>query len=238
MSSRTCLEALNDKLIYPARRANFDRKQCEIVGETSWHIPFIWLALFREDDLVEEEFSAGLATANMLAPIAERSKALKQLEAATESLKRAFPGVPHICGYVDLMLKELDEFPHKYFAIDLFEIEERVDTDEFRRRLRHCLRGFSDPTATEIFTDHSFLRRILFFLPRARRFSWKQSLIEMSGLNPRLPIPPADILLSDADHSEQTLFNFYRLMPGSAHRTAVWESEESRKRKDLNKDSE
>jgi hypothetical protein len=222
MSNRTYLEGVDDKLIVPGRRDNYDATSSVTIAETAFTVPFIWLALFREDDLVEENILIDGASTNVFAPIAERSKALLQLQAAFEPLRQAFPDVPQICGYVDLMLKELDQFQHKYFTVDLFEIEDLAGPSDFRKRVRHCLRGFSNSGAKEMFCDRSFLRMLLFF-SRERYFSWRETLIEMSGLNLRRPIPSADALLQGKNYSEGELFNFYRLMPGAADRKSVWQ---------------
>ncbi len=155
---------------------------------------------------------------------AVKGQNLQQLDAAIEALPPRSEA-PQLGDYVRYMLQEVGLFRHRYFTIDLIEIEDSHPPGSFRKLLRHCLAGFSDPSVTVAWEKpRTFLRRMLFLPAAVEVVSWRQSLGDMSGLKEESPIPPADIPLRDEPYPEDAAYNFYRLMPGAEFRKSVWVS--------------
>ena len=200
MGNRTSLAALNEPLICPGYRSdtNYD-EESQSVGDTAWSIPFIWLGLFREDDLIEQDVPFGRRESKrIMAPIAAREKALEQLDRSRTPLRTAFPEAPQLSQYIDFMLEEVSQFKHRFFTVEVVEIESVYPPGYFRRYLRHCLRGFANPAAVESWPKRRSIFRRLLGQPAATEIvSWRSALSVMSGLKTELPIPPADILLRE-----------------------------------------
>lgn len=119
MGNRTYLTALNERVACPGYRNDF-KGEVQTIAETAWHLPLPWLAMFREEDLVEDSYldANHKELVNSIGPITTRSKAIANLKSAFSPLRSALQAVPELEAYFLFMANELETFRFSFVTID------------------------------------------------------------------------------------------------------------------------
>lgn len=211
--------------IYPSQDDGFDPAE-ETLAHDVYAVPLLWLALFRERDLVSTEFhwepdpdvTVGVWDAETgswvekpeteveepmdipaTAPVADRVSALAQLAAAVPVLERLFD--TDLSAYATFLGDLVRHAPGDAVTIQWDEIEALYDDEEFLALVSAAWASLDTPgDETE---------------DRAR-------FIELATLRPTR-WPAADALLTGADMSDDDHWNHARLLGVALARPVPWE---------------
>ncbi len=228
MATRTFLYSFAN-LDVLSREDDGDDTKLVCVDERVNGLSLCWLALFRSDDLLEypvtyqplRELSGknldvigprpDPITEKRISPVASREKSLLQLEQAKGVLAETFPEHPNLPAWLDVMKRHLGKFPLPWLAIEWSELGE--SGDYFLNDMRWILEGWNDPTRTRSHTPQKTLWDFLFFRkPDVQVRSWKDELIECTGLELSLGIPAPGSSVSEEDADDSNA-NFFELHP-------------------------
>lgn len=106
----------------------------------------MWLALFREDDLVRECFRVQGEDVPAFAPLCSKEKALAQFDRATPYLAETFADLGPIREYSAIFRPAIEQLPFQFLSIELEEIASLVPPEHrFEEILTLALRGFDRP---------------------------------------------------------------------------------------------
>ena len=139
MANRSFLCATDMRTLHPSFvEKPYDSDQ-QTVATDVYCIPLLWTALFRPGDIVCHTFEAEGQQVYTEAPLAERSKALAQLEDAIPWFNELFQKEGALDEYGAFLKQAIEAVPYKYLTIELQEIacmsDEKKYYDSFRGSL-------------------------------------------------------------------------------------------------------
>ncbi|MEZ6142344.1 MAG: hypothetical protein R3B84_17435 [Zavarzinella sp.] len=138
MANWAYLCATDRETIYPSFGDQpYDASKQTIASQT-YSIPLLWLALFRESDLIQRTFTQEGKTLLAIAPRCDLRRAVGQLDAAIPYLEELFYGYGKLDEYAQLFRSALENLPYQYVTIELEEIacmaKSRVEFEEILRK--------------------------------------------------------------------------------------------------------
>lgn len=140
MANWSYLSATDRDAIYPAYGDHPYDPMHQTIASQTYSIPLLWLALFRERDLVQRTVTQEGKTLVALAPLCEREQAIKQLDAAMPYLEELFYGYGKLGEYAALFRQALEPLPYQYITIELEEFACMAKSrSEFEETLRTAL---------------------------------------------------------------------------------------------------
>jgi hypothetical protein len=181
MSVRGYLCVTDQDDLYP------DYEHMEIVGETVYHLPFLWLALFRPRDL-RVPVTLEPDAPPLLDPLTEVSMALRQLDEAAPRLKAMFGHLGPVDAYCDWLHRAIA--PHSKRFVYLESHELGWDDDSYAAHLHY---------ATGVF-EH-----------RVPLAVGRKSLLRLSAYDEAMPLPPLHL---DADSPRDLLIAQSKIVGG------------------------
>ena len=212
----------SDELYPSSTDAEYDSKQQTIAIDVN-AIPLMWLAAFREPDLVTQTINDDDGNAvTVTAPICDVERALSNLDAAGSSLNQAFPDQPNLDGYRRYLKQAIESCGFPWITMEISEIEYMIDPQEFQSSLRACLRGFDGiAIEAEPTKKPGFLAKLFGGSARPPR-DWKSFLLEVTDLKPQHPFPKASMFEDDLDFSDHESWTHCRLLGDSLFRPVPW----------------
>lgn len=211
MANWTYLCATDREAIYPSFGDHpYDPAEQTIASQVR-SIPLLWLALFRDTDLVERTFTQEGETFVAKAPICDRERALEQFDAAIPYLEEEFYGYGPLTEYAALFRSAIEPLPFRYVTIELEEFACMARSREmFEETLHAALAKMGD----EEF-DPKTQERLIY-------------LAQLWDIHPRFP--PARLLLDDVKGAGRDYVMHGRILGSgrnstSQGRPAPWESQ-------------
>lgn len=144
--SNTCSLCCSDfPKLYPSERyAGYNPHEDEIAFEANV-VPLLWLALFRPNDLRRQVVPNDGDPFRVEAPVAEKAKALAQLEGAVPLVNGLLAPHGPIDEHARLLAQALREARGGYVTIETIEIMEIHGEDRYYPMVRRALRFFEKP---------------------------------------------------------------------------------------------
>lgn len=228
MGNHTYLCTARELQIYPcSSEAGYNSKDHTIATD-NWAIPLVWLMLFRESDIIQQDVPTDdRGMTSLRAPVTSTEVAIARLPASLAAFSEAFPGQRSLQPHADMLAEAISSSGRPYVTIELLELEYGISPEHFWPLFRHCLCGFDDPQMTipDNANPSSWLRSMF---QRPKRVNWKDSLSQITTLKFEIEFPPADLLHSRGNYSDDDLWNSSRLLGEALYRPVPWEPPRTR----------
>jgi len=222
MSNRTYLCTANELRIYPCSSEPGYDSEKHTVATDVWAVPLLWLMLFRESDICEQQIPKhGGGTTPLSAPIVESEVALSRLPSSLAAFASAFPEQRSLEPHAEMLASAVSSTKRPFVTIELVELEYGISPEQFWPLFRHCLRGFDDPSCWIPDQGRTGILRSIF--RRQKRLSWQDSLSGITTLRLGVVFPAADMLHPRGHYSDDDLWNISRLFGEALYRAVPWE---------------
>lgn len=221
--------------IYPCSQdASYDPER-NTVACAACCLPMLWLGIFRPADVRSERVDAiqrsdrpqtGLAPPteavpiDLRAPVAEKKRALKQLDGAVPILNRLFTKNGSLEEHARLLATAIDDTPGHYVTIELFEVIEPCDRQRWSA-FDAVLAYFAAPE-DDSSTQSGWFSRLLRRTPEKLK-TVRRALSTLTSIDLSRRFPGPITMWESDEFDEQDLFNLSCILGTTLYRPIPWE---------------
>lgn len=146
MPNRAYLSTSDVETIYPSAADEDMNAEQQLICTSVGCIPLLWLALFREGDLIRKTFEIDGGKIAAFAPITSRVQALVRLNEAVPYLEKVLPWLGNLQEHAAMLQKAIAVVPYTFISIELEEIAGLYPPEHrFEELFALALRGFDYP---------------------------------------------------------------------------------------------
>jgi hypothetical protein len=227
MANRSYLCCSNKSLIYPSGQQKRYLVGKQTLAADVQHVPLLWWALFRKNDLHTETFMVEGEEHKVSAPVCTKDKALEQLPNAVPVLAKAFPEQSHLEEYVELFLSFITAVKYQFLTIEWEEVECLYPDQVFQGMANLALHGFDQPQGISYRSEdrkgiHPVTRKPM-VLRGVRAASWRALLLVLTGIKSKVKAPPVHSFRERKRITDEEEWNLFKILGSSWERPVPWE---------------
>jgi hypothetical protein len=148
MANRSYLCVTDCVTLYPSTGDPAYDPEQQTVAACAYAVPLLWMALFRPENMRTQTFEVNGEPVEGIAPLAKMNAALAHLDRAAAMLNRLFPAEGPLDEHAALLRQAVEEAPGLFVTIEMGEIADLSDPEDFYQRFREVLEGLSAPAPT------------------------------------------------------------------------------------------
>lgn len=190
-------------------------------------LPLLWMALFREDDVFEQEATDTSGNEiSLWAPLVTIKKGIHQLKDVSNYLDGIFQDYGDVSPHASELVRALETCGRTHVTLELADIEPQFVDGVLRDGVQQALRGFANQdNRANIDVLDRFEKTSQ---GRQRRHGIQAKthldlLIWLSGIDTRVPLPQASQELNVDNYDDEEWANLWALLGTGYAQPAPWE---------------